>query len=93
MESLNDEINIETGQIARAFNEDLEAGTYWVVVVVVVVVVVAVVVVVVVVVVVILDNMLEILVTKVDSNKNTTFGFDGLIVEISDQSFESELDI
>ena len=79
LESLNDDIIIETGHIVEIFNEGLGAGNYEIVVVVVVVVVI--------------DNILDILVTSVDSNINTTLSLSDVILEINDKSFESELDI
>ena len=76
LESLNDDIIIETGHIVEIFNEGLGAGNYEIVVVVVVVVI---------------DNILDILVTSVDSNINTTLSLSDVILEINDKSFESEL--
>ena len=79
LESLNENIIIEIGRMARVFNEELGAGKHGIVVVVVVVV--------------ILDNILDILVTNVNSNINTTISFDNVTMEINDLSFGSELDI
>ena len=78
LESLNENIIIEIGRMARVFNEELGAGKHGIVVVVVVV---------------ILDNILDILVTNVNSNINTTISFDNVTMEINDLSFGSELDI
>ena len=82
LESLNEDIIIETGQIARIFLEELGVGIKELLSLLLLLLLLLL----------LFLNILDILVTNVGLNANTTLIFDDIItVKLNDQSFRCEL--